>query len=219
MRKHSTLDALFTAPRQGILAATLMEPERWWYLSDLARQLGVHHATLQRELARLTRVEILVARKDGNRSYYRANPDSPIFPELRALLTKTAGLADAIKDALQPFATRITSAFVYGSVARSMQVSESDVDLMIIGEVALLDLVPTLRKAEKRIRRPVNPTLYRPDEFTKAAATSDFLREVLDKEKLFVIGSQHDLDGLAQRGARRSPRAHTRRGRRASSGG
>src|SRR5439155_18187215 len=91
MRRPSTLDALFTVPRQGILAATLMEPERWWYLSDLARHLGVHHATLQRELARLTQAEILLTKRDGNRAYYRANADSPVFPDLRNLLMKTAG--------------------------------------------------------------------------------------------------------------------------------
>jgi predicted nucleotidyltransferase len=191
-----------------------MEPERWWYLSDLARQLGVHHATLQRELARLTSAEILVTRRDGNRAYYRANSDSPIFPELRALLTKTAGLVDALRDALRPFAKRIASAFVYGSVARAAEASESDIDLMIIGDVGLRDLAPALRKAEKLVRRPVNPSLYPAIEFSeKVASGNHFLREVLDKEKLFVVGNQNDLDGLAQGRATRNPQAHTRRNR------
>ena len=112
MRRPSTLDALFTAPRQGILAATLMEPERWWYLSDLARHLGVHHATLQRELTRLSKAEILQTRRDGNRAYYRANADSPIFPELRNLLMKTAGLVDALREVLRPFEKVVKVAFV-----------------------------------------------------------------------------------------------------------
>src|SRR3954470_15751786 len=118
MRRPSPLDALFTGPKQGILAATLMDPDRWWYLSDLARHLGVHHATLQRELTRLTKAEILLRKKDGNRAYYRANRDSPIFPELRTLIAKTAGLVDELRNILLPFSSSIQVSFVYGSMAR-----------------------------------------------------------------------------------------------------
>jgi DNA-binding transcriptional ArsR family regulator len=211
MRRPSTLDALFTTPRQGILAATLMEPERWWYLSDLARYLSVHHATLQRELARLTKAEILLTRRDGNRAYYRANTDSPIFPELRNLLTKTAGLVDALREVLRPFEKVVEIAFVYGSVARATEVSESDVDLMIVGRVSLKALVTGLREVEQRLRRPVNPSVYGKAEFAKKVASGNqFLRNVLDQEKLFVVGGQGDLERLAQGRANRGSQAGSR---------
>ena len=220
MRRPSTLDALFTAPRQGILAATLMEPERWWYLSDLARHLGVHHATLQRELTRLSKAEILQTRRDGNRAYYRANADSPIFPELRNLLMKTAGLVDALREVLRPFEKVVKVAFVYGSVARAAETSESDVDLMILGRVSLKALAPGLRKAEQRLRRPVNPSVYGEAEFSKKLASGNqFLRNVLDKEKLFVVGTQGDLERLAQGLANRGPQAGSRGNRRTVSSG
>lgn len=219
MRKPSTLDALFTAPRQGILAATLMDPERWWYLSDLARHLGLHHATLQRELARLSRAELLLTKRDGNRSYYRANPDSPVFPDLRALLTKTAGLLDALRDVLRPFANQIESAFIYGSIARATESSQSDVDLIVIGKITLKVQASGIRAAEKLLSRPANPNLYLVSEFArKVAAENPFLLEVLDKEKLFVVGTQQDLDRLAQGRAGRGTQARTRSGRRSATG-
>ena len=217
MRKSSTLDALFTGPRQGILAATLMEPDRWWYLSDLARHLGVHHATLQRELTRLTKAGILLSKRDGNRVYYRANSDSPIFPELRILLAKTAGLVDQLRDALMPFARAIKVAFVYGSIPRGTENSESDVDLMIVGDVGLKALAPSLGKAEKRLRRPVNAKVYSEREFAERSnASGGFLRNVLSKEKLFVLGVQDDLERLAQGRADRDPQARPRGNRRPS---
>src|SRR5439155_25174429 len=181
LRSPSTLDALFTAPRQGILAATLMEPERWWYLSDLARHLGVHHATLQRELARLTQAEILLTKRDGNRAYYRANADSPIFPELRSLLMKTERLVDALRALLRPFDKMVEVALVYGSVARAAEVSESDVDLMIVGRLSLKALAPGLRTAERQLHRAINPIVFGEAEFSKKLASgSPFLRNVLD---------------------------------------
>jgi len=205
MRRSSTLDALFSAPKQGLLAATLMQPERWWYLSDLARHLRVHHATLQRELARLSRAEILVTRRDGNRAYYKANVESPVFPDLRALLLKTRGLRDGLHDALLPHTKEIRVAFVYGSAARGRETAVSDIDLMVLGETTLRRLAPAIEQAEKHLGRPINPSIYRPEEFSKRLAESNhFLRDVLEKEVLFVIGGRDDLDHMARGGARRA---------------
>lgn len=217
MRKPSILDALFTAPRQGILATTLMHPERWWYLSDLARHLRLHHATLQRDLARLSMAGVLLSRKDGNRIYYRANPDSPVFPELRGLLAKTAGLADVVGAALAAHASKIVVAFVFGSVAAGTQTSESDVDLMIIGDVGIRDLMSGVSDAEKQLGRPVNPVVYTREEFVnKVAAKNPFLARVLDGPKLHVVGTEAELGRLAQGGTRQGARSGPRRDRRTS---
>ena len=43
MRNSSVLTALFPHVRQGVLAATLTQPSKWWYLSELADRLGTTH--------------------------------------------------------------------------------------------------------------------------------------------------------------------------------
>ena len=56
MRKNApTLDSLFPTVRQGVLAATLTRPEKWWYLSELAEFLHTRPSSLQRELSSLGR--------------------------------------------------------------------------------------------------------------------------------------------------------------------
>ena len=194
MRKKRPLDSLFPRTRQAILAATLLHPERWWYLSDLAKHLGVRPSSLQRELAALTRAEILARRQDGNRVYFHANPDCPFLPELQGLLVKTIGVADILREALTPFAKRIAWALIYGSVARAEELATSDVDLMVIGTIGLADLAPALRRAEKCLSRAVNPTLYSREEFaTKLRAGDHFLTSVLDGATLFILGDRHEL--------------------------
>src|SRR3954454_15091934 len=118
MRKTSPLDALFPKTRQGLLATLYMDAAREWYLSDLARRLGVTPSSLQRELANLVAAGILRRRDDGNRRYYSAQAESPIFTDLHGLLLKTAGLKDILATCLTPFRDRITVAFIYGSIAR-----------------------------------------------------------------------------------------------------
>jgi DNA-binding transcriptional ArsR family regulator len=87
----ATLDALFPKTRQDILAATLLDPKRSWYLSDLARHLRTQPSSLQRELAALAEAGILRRRTDGNRVYFQADVDSPCFEELRGLMLKAGG--------------------------------------------------------------------------------------------------------------------------------
>jgi len=194
MRKPKAIDAIFPRTRQAILATTLLHPDRWWYLSDLARHLGVRPSSLQRELATLVDAGILRQRRDGNRTYFQPNPDCPFLAELQGLMLKTVGLVDVIREVLEPFTNRIDWAFVYGSIARSEELVSSDVDLMIIGRVGLADIALALRQAEMRLNRPVNPAVYSREEFaTKLAAGHAFLHTVLDEAKLFIVGDPHEL--------------------------
>jgi predicted nucleotidyltransferase len=206
MRKHiPALDSLFSGVRRDVLAATLTQPEKWWYLSELAQFLHTRPSSLQRELVSLEQSGILQQRTDGRRRYFKAETRSPIFRELRSIFEKTVGLIPTLRDVLQAFAEKIACTFVYGSVARREERATSDVDLMVIGDVGLAELAPSLRKAEMRLGREVNVTSYSVAEFRKKVSQNDhFLTSVLKGGGLqFVKGEQRDLDAITgkQRGS------------------
>ena len=197
MRNNAVLTALFPGVRQGVLAATLTQPEKWWYLSELADRLGTRPSSLQRELSTLVARGILVRRRDGARTYFRAETKSPVFPDLQRLFEKTAGLVPIIAQILKPFGNRIQCAFVYGSVARGGEHATSDVDMMVVGKAGLADLSPGLRRAERRLGREVNVTAYSSEEFREKVRSRDhFLASVLRGRKQFVKGDQSDLDEI-----------------------
>src|SRR5471032_371605 len=143
--RNVMLDALFPRTRQGILGAVLVQPERAWYVSELARRMGVPSSSLQRELQNLTEAKILKTHRQGRMVYYQANVDSPLFPDLRGLLLKTAGLADVLADALKPLASKLRIVFVYGSIASGSEQADSDIDLMVVGTVSPMELALPLR--------------------------------------------------------------------------
>jgi predicted nucleotidyltransferase len=197
MRKPATLAALFPTVRGDVLAATLTQPEKWWFLSELAQFLGTSPSSLQRELKALVAGGILATRREGTRAYFKADTRSPVFPELRGLIDKTTGVVPTLQAILRPLDRRIDCAFVYGSVARSEEHAASDIDLLVVGNVGLADLTPALRKAEARLGREVNVTSYSAAEFRKKATARDhFLSEILRGQKLFVKGDQRDVDDL-----------------------
>src|ERR1700689_460966 len=107
MRNIRSLDALLPKTRQGILAALLMQPEKAWYVSELARRMGVPSSSLQRELQNLAAAGILKTHRQGRMVYYQANAGSPLFPDLHGLLLKTAGLVEVLAEALKPLAARL----------------------------------------------------------------------------------------------------------------
>lgn len=198
MRNKRPLDALLPRTRQGILAATLARPGKAWYVSELARRMGVPSSSLQRELHDLSNAGILKSHRQGRMVYYQANTESPVFPELRGLLLKTAGLVDVLAEALQPLAAKLECALVYGSMASGDEQSDSDVDLMIIGALPARELALPLRRARERLGREINPTVYTAEEFAKKRNNQDhFLTGVLGKPKLFVLGGEDELEKAA----------------------
>ncbi len=197
MRTTPLLDTLFPGGRQRVLTATLTRPDKWWYLSELADFLHTRPSSLQRELSALVQSGVLEQRRDGRRTYFKAETRSPIFRDLRSIFEKTVGLIPTLQIVLRPFDNSVVCAFVYGSIARREERATSDVDLMVIGNVGLAELSPSLRKAEKRLGREINVTNYSVDEFRKKAAQGDhFLATVLEGGLQFVKGGQHDLDTI-----------------------
>ena len=101
---------------------------------------------------------------------------------------------------LLPFADRISLAFVYGSVARGEQTSQSDIDLMIVGDVGIAGFSNRLLDVEQRLSRSITPTVFSKREFReKIRAENHFVMSVLSKPVIFLIGDNDDLERLASR--------------------
>ena len=190
-------DALFSRVQQRVLGILLGHPERSFFASEIIRLAGSGSGAVQRELARLASVGIVSTTAIGQRKQYRANRISPIFNELRGIMRKTTGLKEPIAKALQPYTPKIDAAFIYGSIAKGSDRSESDIDLMIIGdEVSYSEIYTALQRAERTLLRKINPNLMTPSEWrTKVARKNPFLLDVLRAPRLFVIGSGDELKG------------------------
>lgn len=185
---------LFTDYRRRVLGLLLLHPEQHYHVREIARLTGTVTGTLTRELAKLTEAGLLVKRQVGNQVQYTANRDCPVFEELASILRKTSGLADVLADALAPALAQIRCAFVYGSVASGRAGKFSDIDLLVIGDVDFSALISHLQPAQERLGREINPKVYSPAEWQALAGKGGaFVRDLLAKPKLFVIGGQDDL--------------------------
>ena len=136
-------------------------------------------------------------RRDGNRLYYRANLNHEIFGEIQALVVKTVGLADILKAALVGEKT-IGVAFVFGSIARQSEKAGSDIDLMVIGDLGLRSLSSLLNGVSDKLGREINSYILSPAEFkSRKNENEHFISRVLSEPRLFIIGTENDLEAMA----------------------
>jgi len=198
----STLSKLLgSSVRAEILRILFGLQDREFHLRDIQRRAGLATTGIRRELINLAKLDLIVARRDGNRLYYGANTIHPLYRELRSIVLKTSGMVDVLIRALSAAPPNsIRCAFVFGSFARREEKSRSDVDLMVIGNLGLRAISPMLRNASNEIGREINPHTFTVEEYRKRLASKDhFLTSVLETERIFVIGTEDDLKQLGEK--------------------
>ena len=173
----------------------LVDPEL--HGREIGRRSGLAIGTVRHELKKLEGLDLVTARRDGNRLYYRANRRHPLHREIHNLVLKTVGMVELLREKLPEDGIRL--AFVFGSVARGEEDAESDVDLLVVGDVGLRDLARCLSGISDDIGREVNPHILNANAFADRVQKREyFITRVLDSPRLFVIGSEDELAGLVE---------------------
>jgi hypothetical protein len=85
------LEVLFSsAARVQVLRLFLLNPDGEFYQREIERETGQPIRAVQREVGRLSEIDLLSRRTEGNRVFYRLNPGFPLLPELKALFRRAA---------------------------------------------------------------------------------------------------------------------------------
>jgi len=171
--------------------------DRELHVREIERLSGLTIGTVQQDLKKLLKMDLIESRKDGNRLYYRANKDHPLYQDLRNLVLRTDGLVEIIRQALP--SKKIRVAFVFGSLASNQMMARSDVDLMVIGSISLREITSFLMGVSEKIGREINPHVMSVEEFKKRKWTGEhFLSRVLESPILYIIGNENELAAVGE---------------------
>ncbi len=196
MKKYDvrkTFLELIGGVRGSMLALMYLNPEKEFYLSEMAKILGYSNpGILHRDMVKLLQLELVNSRRSGRRVYYSANRTSPIFSEIRSITVKSSGILQRIKDCLSDHPEDIDFAYIYGSFARGEAGPSSDVDLMIVGSVDQLDMMKSVSLIESSIGRTINLSVFDRSDYLSRLSTS-FLNRVHHGEKIILKGSDDEL--------------------------
>ncbi|MFI5345746.1 MAG: nucleotidyltransferase domain-containing protein [Elusimicrobiota bacterium] len=188
------LEGIFASrTRARLIAAFAMRPGERLYLREAARLIKADVRAVKVELDRLERLGFLKRETSGNRRYMQVNQAFTLYPELKAMVIKTAGLGGSLRAALTQL-SGIRFAFVYGSVAKGEETPESDLDLFIVGKVSGPLVHKALAGTKAALSREVNTSRFTLEEVQARLKKGDsFIKDVLKGPKIFIIGTEDEF--------------------------
>lgn len=142
------------------------------YLRSLAEDFGESTNSVRVELNRLTEAGLLESEPEGNTIMYRANTRNPLFPDLKALVTKHLGF-DRIVEQLVERLGEVELALVTGSYAEGRD--SGIIDLVLVGQIDKQRLFDYIEKTEAMIGRKLRPLLLNEAEYS--AMKEQFLQQ------------------------------------------
>lgn len=184
--------ALFGKVRRCLLSLLFLNPDRTYHFREIRDIIGSGSGAVHRELANLVDAGLVTLKKQANQHRYRANRESSVFLELRSFFNKTTGLPQQIGKALEQLKTEIRLAFIFGSYASGEFLPESDVDLMVIGDVEFQDIISAIHSIQEITGREINPMVYSAGSFTDRL-DSGFVKGIIKSPKLYLIGGEDEF--------------------------
>jgi predicted nucleotidyltransferase len=193
------IELMFGAYRRKLLGTLFLQPDERYHVRELSRMTGVPAGSLHRELKAMAAAGLLVREQVGNQVLYRADQSCEIFEELASIFRKTTGLASLLRDELHAISDNIEFALVFGSMASGRQNSSSDVDVLVLGNLKLIEVVKALSPLGQVLKREINPVVMTTREYSSLIKKGDrFAARVGEEPKVFVIGDDVEFAKLGE---------------------
>ncbi len=168
-----------------------------FHLREIARQSDLTIGTIQKEAAKLSALDLIIKRVDGNRTYYRANISHQLYKAIREMVLKTSSFLEILQEAFSD--GEVEFVFLFGSAVSGNLKAESDIDLFVIGSLSLRQVCGLLKKPTELLGREINPHVITVEEFVKRRKGSEhFLTSVLESPIQMIIGEEYELRKLVK---------------------
>jgi predicted nucleotidyltransferase len=163
----------------------------------MARFVGTTQGTCRRELNKLVDFGILTASKEGNLQYYQLNKKNPLYKEFKIIIQKTIGIEAILKSALLGI-EGISYAFIFGSYVKDELRHDSDIDIVVIGNLREEHLIKLLKPVEKKIEREINYHIYTEKEFLSKLKRNSFVMNIIE-DYIIVSGDERKFRKLLKK--------------------
>lgn len=174
--------------RAGLLRLFFYNPQKEFYIRQLAKILNTSAGNTQKELRKLEADAIIKSKKMGNLRIYTLNQTLPLYPVLQQIITKTIGIESVLKENLK-YLPGIKYAFIFGSYAKGELKADSDIDLFIVGNINEDGLLKIIKNVEKMILRDINYHIDTSKSFHEKLKEKYFYREITQK---YILLTEND---------------------------
>lgn len=148
--------------RIKLLLRFFLNPEMRAYLRGLGREFGESSNAVRIELNRFENAGLILSEKEGNRKYYRANEEYPLFRDLQQIAMKHFGLDQVVEKVVRKLG-EVKKVYLIGNMAKGQDAPI--IDLVIISQnLDRVYLTELTEKAEKKVGRKIRCLVLDTDE-------------------------------------------------------
>ncbi len=186
------LKKLFSSnTRVKILSLFLFNDDLNYYVREISKLINVHPSQVLKELSNLEDLNIIVKHKKGNLSIYKVNKSNIFLKDLKNIFLKTEFVGKNIKDKLED---KVKYCLIFGSFAKGIENSKSDVDILVISDVLKEnELLNITQDLENSLNRDINYILWNNKDFIKKSKNNHLLKTINKDKIVMLIGDENEF--------------------------
>jgi predicted nucleotidyltransferase len=181
------LEKLFTSKNRIKILCFLLFQKQDTYLREISKELKISSSAVKRELDNLILIELI----KKNKNKIELNKKSDILEDLKNIFIKTDYLSYPIKEVLNKI-KKIKFALIFGSFARNEYKEESDIDLLVVGNIKLSEGIKLLRPIEDKINKEINPVVWTIENLKKQK-NSGFIKDIFKRGIIMLKGDENEI--------------------------
>jgi len=158
------LEALITSKtRIKMLLKFFLNSRSEAYLRSLEQEFGESTNSIRMELNKFEQAGLLQSLVRGNKKYYKANTQHPLFSDIHSIILKYVGIDKIIENVVEKLGD-IKKVYLVGDFARGKDAKV--IDLIFVGQVINKQyLLKLVEKAETFIDRRIRYLVFTQQEF------------------------------------------------------
>jgi hypothetical protein len=189
-------DFITSKVRIKILELFFSDTTEMYHVRGIVREIKEEINAVRRELSRLEAAGMIRKEARGNRIYYWARKDYPMYGDMVSLVCKTTGLGSQLVASKGKIGKPSFIMFSGRFARHKAKKREDDVDILVVGDVVLAELATLIRVEESKRGREINYTVMSRDEFDFRKKRRDpFLLGILAGSRVMVVGDEDSLVG------------------------
>lgn len=158
------LDTLITSKtRIKLLLKFFLNSNSRSYLRNLESEFGESTNSIRLELNKFEKAGLLTTEVDGNKKFFRANTNHPLFNDIHSIILKHIGFDKIVERVIDKLGN-LKKVFLVGDFARG--IDNKIIDLIFVGQKINKEyLIQLTEKTESLINKKIRYIVFNENEF------------------------------------------------------
>jgi len=185
------LEKLFTSKNRVKIISFFLFESSHSHIREIGRTLKLPVSGVKKEVDNLLFLGIL----KNEKGVITLNNQCNYLEDLKKVFIKTDYIVYPLKEAFKNIDSDFI--FIFGSFARGDIHEESDVDLMVVGNINLSSVIKILSPVEDYIKKNINPVVWTIKNLKKERKSS-FIRDILKKGIITIKGDENEFRKIVE---------------------